>query len=112
VITILLLAPPHPGVSKEPAGLAADHPSIEILTAASAEEALEKLARNRRIDAVLLLPGSEAEALAATLAEEDPSAPPLFAPEGMGAIAGVIGLQDGGTGTLIEAVMAHLGPPS
>jgi hypothetical protein len=89
MITILVLAPAHRADSKEFVDYAADHPAVEIVVAAGAEEALEKLARNRRIDAVLVLPGSETAALAATLAEEDPSAPPLFAPEDVPEIPGV-----------------------
>ena len=106
MITILVLGPPHSG--SESAAHPAGHPSVEILAAASAEEALEKLARNRRIDAVLLLPGSEAAALAATLAEEDPSAPPLFAPSSIGAIDGVLGLPDGDFAGILEDIVRRL----
>ncbi len=59
---------------------AADDPSIEILTAAGTEEALEKLARNRRIDAVLLLADGDPDAAARAIHEEDPGAPPIFVP--------------------------------
>ncbi|HEY1252985.1 MAG TPA: hypothetical protein VGH97_17520 [Thermoanaerobaculia bacterium] len=106
MITILVLGPPHAG--PEHAAGAADHPSVEILAANRAEEALEKLARNRRIDAVLLLPGSEAAPLAATLAEEDPSAPPLFAAESMGAIPGVRGLPEGSFAACVEEIVRRL----
>ena len=91
MITILVLGPGSPMADPAPAG--ASDPSVEILAAASAEEALEKLARNRRIDAVLFLPGSQARELAETLADEDPSAPPLFAPASMGEIPGVRRLE-------------------
>lgn len=59
---------------------AAQDPSIEVMTAAGTEEALEKLARNRRIDAVLLLADGDPEATARAIHEEDPGAPPLFVP--------------------------------
>ncbi|MGE5414893.1 MAG: hypothetical protein ACM3NW_11995 [Syntrophomonadaceae bacterium] len=62
-------------------------PSVEILTACGADEALEILARNRRIDAVLLLGGAATTAKA--IREEDPAGPPLFAPAGAGEIPGV-----------------------
>lgn len=109
MITILLLGPSHadPG---QPTAMATGDPSVEILTAGNAEEALEKLARNRRIDAVLLLPGSPARELAEALAEEDPSAPPLFAPASMGEIPGAHRLSAGEPANLIAALLDHLEP--
>jgi hypothetical protein len=85
VITILVVAPAGTRLS----AFAASHPSVEILTAVETEDALEKLARNRRIDAVLLLPGAAALEIAETLREEDPAAPPLFAPASVGQLPGV-----------------------
>ncbi len=76
MITVLVLG----GSMDDFASLAADDPSIEVLTASGAEEALEKLARNRRIDAVLLAGAADAAALARAIHEEDPGAPPVFAP--------------------------------
>jgi hypothetical protein len=109
MITILVLGPR--GGSSEPDGYAASHPSVEILAAAGAEEALEKLARNRRIDAVLLLPGSEARDLASALAEEDPSAPPLFAPASMGELPpGVRTLSAEKPNALLQLVVQALEP--
>lgn len=72
-------------VGAEAEGLAAfgaSHPSVEIVTADGAEDALERLARNRRIDAVLLLDREGAEAAAALIREEDPAAPPIYAAAG------------------------------
>jgi hypothetical protein len=103
MITILVLGAPHAG--PETGG---GHPSVEILTAGTAEEALEKLARNRRIDAVLLLSGSEAAELASTLAEEDPSAPPLFAPASAGMVPGVLPLPDGDLARLLDEMVRRL----
>ena len=76
MITVLVVG----DSSRDFASLAVDDPSIEVLTASGTEEALEKLARNRRIDAVLLLADGDPEATAHAIHEEDPGAPPLFAP--------------------------------
>jgi hypothetical protein len=107
MITILVIGASH----REPApatAIATGDPSVEILFAGSAEEALEKLARNRRIDAVLLLASSPARELAQILAEEDPAAPPLFAPASMGEIAGVVGLAEGDFAALLDEVEKRL----
>jgi hypothetical protein len=58
---------------------AASGPSLEVMTAEEDEEILDKLARNRRVDAVLLMPGPGAAALAAAIREEDPAGPPMYA---------------------------------
>jgi|KBSSwiStaDraftv2_1062776.scaffolds.fasta_scaffold02608_13 hypothetical protein len=110
MITILVLG----GSNADPApatAIATDDPSVEILSAGSAEEALERLARNRRIDAVLLLPGSPARELAETLAEEDPAAPPLFAPKSMGEIAGARRLEAESSDALVRLIVQALEPP-
>ena len=109
MITILVLGASH-AEAAPPTAAASGDPSVEILSAGGAEEALEKLARNRRIDAVLLLPGSPARELADTLAEEDPSAPPLFAPSSMGEIAGVRTLPAEEPATLVELIVERLEP--
>jgi len=106
MITILLLGASH----GDPAPAGTGDPSVEILSAGTAEEALEKLARNRRIDAVLLLPGSPARELAEALAEEDPSAPPLFAPASMGEIAGVQTLLPEEPEELLKLLLERLEP--
>jgi hypothetical protein len=106
VITILLVGPSR----TEAIDYAQRHPSVEILSAFGAEEALEKLARNRRIDAVLLLPGSEAAELARTLREEDPSAPPLFAPASLGDLPGANRLPDGDAESQLDALVRALEP--
>ena len=58
--------------------------SFEILWAHSAEDAVEKLARNRRIDAVLFFDETAARQTAELLAGEGGAAPPLFQEEGSG----------------------------
>lgn len=61
--------------------LASENPSLELLHAGDVEEALDRLARNRRIDAVLLLVGPEtAREIAELILEEDPAGPPIFVP--------------------------------
>jgi hypothetical protein len=86
MITILAVGPDAEAL----AAFGASHPSVEIVTAHEAEEALERLARNRRIDAVLLLAGSEAGETVRLISEEDPGAPPLFS---SGDVAGVAGAR-------------------
>lgn len=76
MITVLVVGASADGFASP----AAEDPSIEVMTAAGAEEALEKLARNRRIDAVLLLADAEPAAAARAIHEEDPGAPPIFVP--------------------------------
>jgi hypothetical protein len=76
------------GAGAVAAGAGAD-PSLEVLIAKDAEDALEKLARNRRIDAVLIVDSRETAALAASIRDEDPAGPPLFAPASAGEVPGV-----------------------
>ena len=73
MITVLVAGPEEGAVD----GFAAGHPSVEIMTANGTEDALEKLARNRRIDAVLILAGGKTAESAALIREHPPGAPPL-----------------------------------
>jgi hypothetical protein len=75
VITVLVVSAPDPEVE----ALEGRHPSVEVLFSRDVEETLEKLGRNRRIDAVLLL-GLEPEPTAREILEDNPAAPPLYAP--------------------------------
>ena len=72
------------------------------------EDALEKLARNRRVDAVLLLDGASAAASAQTILEEDPAAPPLYAPEAAGPISGAQPLPNASSGELVATLARRL----
>ncbi len=90
----------------------ASHPSVEVVTAVGAEDALEKLSRNRRIDAVLILAGPDAEETARLVREEDPGAPPLFAPATAGKIDGVRPLFGASGLEVLEVLVATLGPRS
>ena len=54
------------------------NPSIEILYARGAEEAVEKLGRNRRIDAVLIAAANETSAIESAISDDEPAPPTLF----------------------------------
>jgi hypothetical protein len=73
MFTILVVAPEEPSLE----ALAGARPSIEVLRARGVDEAIEKLGRNRRVDAVLLLGPGAAEAIEEIRAE-NPAGPPLF----------------------------------
>jgi hypothetical protein len=89
--------------------VAARNPSVELLHATDVEDALDRLARNRRIDAVLLSDDPEtARGIAAMLLEEDPAGPPLFLAAASGAIAGVRPLPAGSPEDLLEAITREL----
>ncbi len=91
MFTILVVAPEGPALEK----LAQARPSIEILRAHTAEQALEKLGRNRRIDAIVIL-GPDALATIREIQEEEPAPPPLFTPASPGhSIPGVRALPEG-----------------
>lgn len=103
MITILVV-----GAADEEAGPAfgAAHPSVEIVTARGPEEALEALARNRRIDAVLILASPEARQTAALIAEEDPGAPPVFA--AVDGASGTRSVEPGPPQAMLERVVRAL----
>ncbi len=106
MITILAV-----GTGAEPlAAFGAEHPSVEVVTADGAEGALETLARNRRIDAVLILEGPGAAETARLVREEDPGAPPLFASAAAGEIPGVRALAAGSHTDLLTELIRAIGP--
>ena len=77
MITVLVVS--EPGRARDLDEAASRMPSLELLHAGDVEQALDRLARNRRIDAVLLLLDPEsASEVAKVVREEDPGAPPLF----------------------------------
>lgn len=106
MITVLVVAASEGAQSSQAFALA--HPSVEIMTAAGLEEALEKLARNRRIDAVLLLAGEDAVEVAATIREEDPGAPPLFCSGDAPEMPGVRRLEAATADGLLELIVHAL----
>lgn len=79
--------------------------TFEILWAHSAEDAVEKLARNRRVDAVLFFDDATARETAELLAGEGGAAPPLFQEEGSGG-DGIVSL---GRGDLFGELRRRLG---
>lgn len=79
--------------------------SFEILRADSAAQALEKLSRNRRIDAVLFFQEGLARETAGRIAEEDPAAPPLF----FAGRAAIPAVTDLGEAEVFSALEASLG---
>ncbi len=107
MISILVVAPGPESLTR----LAGRHPSVEILRARGAEEALEKLGRNRRIDAVLLLAGRENAGIVEEILEDNPAPPPLFLPAtGTGQPAGARALPAEDPGELLDLVLAEIGP--
>ena len=63
-------------------GLAADftggRSSVEVLLARGCDEAVDRLARNRRVDAVLLAAGGVNATIAAAICEDSLAPPPFF----------------------------------
>ena len=93
------------------ASFGASHPSIEVVAAHGAEDALERLARNRRIDAVLLL-GPDANETAGLIAAEDPGGPPLFASADSGEVRGARRLGAAAGESVLEELIRALEPGS
>lgn len=97
MITVLVVSDPDRARALDEA--ASRLPSLELLHADDVEQALDRLARNRRIDAVLLLRETRAAAeVARLILEEDPGAPPLY----------VVGIPVPGTQSLPAAQPAEL----
>jgi hypothetical protein len=71
------------------AGLGARRSSVEVLHAETPDDAVEKLARNRRVDAVLLLLPEGNAAAARAIREDVVPPPPLFTGAGHPAVPGV-----------------------
>jgi len=106
VITILAAGRGAAALALE--AVAAGRPSLEVMTAEDDEEVLDKLARNRRIDAVILMPGPGAAALAAAIREEDPAGPPVYGWGDAAAIDGVHGLAAKDAEQAIEEMVRAL----
>jgi hypothetical protein len=105
VISVLVVAAEG---SDEPEDLAGRHPSVEVLTAHGVEDALEKLARNRRIDAVLLLAGEANPAIVDAIRDDNPAHPPLYRPAGQPAPEGVRSLPAGPPADLLDLIRREL----
>ena len=103
MLTFLLIGNP-PGEDELPE----PDSSLEVLHARDAEEALEKLGRNRRIDAVLML-GAAAEPAAVEAIREDVIAPPpIFLAAGAPAIPGTRRVDGRNVLELLEAMVRTL----
>jgi hypothetical protein len=89
-------------------GLAARHPSVEVLTAHGVEDVLEKLGRNRRIDAVLLLSGEDSPTIVAAIEDDNPAHPPLFQPGGQRRLPGTRILAAERPEELIDLLLGEL----
>ncbi len=88
--------------------LAGRHPSVEILTAHGVEDTLEKLGRNRRVDAVLLLQEQGTAAIVGAIEEDNPAHPPLFQPAGQSRVPGTRILAAEEPSELIDLLLAEL----
>jgi hypothetical protein len=88
--------------------LAGRHPSVEILMAHGVEDALEKLGRNRRIDAVLLLAGPANPAIVGAIREDNPAHPPMYLPAGQPAPRGIRTLPAGEPAELLDLLLREL----
>jgi hypothetical protein len=86
--------------------------SLEVLHARDAGEAVEKLARNRRVDGVLVLSPGDAAAIVAAIREDVLSPPPIFLPEGAPEIRGTWTLAAREPARLLALVVETLGAGS
>jgi hypothetical protein len=104
VLSVLVLSPPDPEVE----ALAASHPSIEVLQAHDAGDAIEKLGRNRRIDAVLVAgwTGAAASGFVAEIHEDNPAPPPVFVVGGV--VPGARPLPFGALAAALDALEREL----
>ena len=84
------------------------NPSVEVLAAHGVEDALEKLGRNRRIDAVLLLAGEENPAIVGAIREDNPAHPPLFLSGGQASAGGVRYLPSADPEQLLDLIRLEL----
>jgi hypothetical protein len=105
MITILALGEAAPSVAETASGDA----SVEVLVSRDVEDALEKLARNRRIDAILITDSDRAAEFADAIRDEDPASPPLYAPASAAATAGVSPLTGATAEELLDGLIAALG---
>jgi uroporphyrinogen-III synthase len=104
VISILVVG----GEKEDIEEMEARYASVEVLTAHGVEDTLEKLGRNRRIDAVLLLSGEDARAIVAAIEEDNPAHPPLFQPAGRRRLPGTRILAAARPEELIDLLLGEL----
>lgn len=104
MITILVAGAAPQELSEFSSG----HPSVELVRAGAGEEVLDRLARNRRIDAVLLLGEAATSEVATLIRDEDPAGPPLYAPASAGPLAGVRSVDARAARDLFERIVSDL----
>ena len=104
MITILAVGPEAEAL----AAYCATHPSVEVVSAHGAEDALERLARNRRIDAVLLLDADDARETARLITEEDPAGPPVFSARQGAGEEGLRTIEAGSPAAMLDGVVRAL----
>jgi len=104
VLSILIVAPTNANL----AGLSGRNPSVEVLRADGQDDAVEKLARNRRIDAVLLLCGAENARILEAIREDIPAAPPVFLPADQTPLPRTRPLPGASPGELLDRVIQEL----
>ena len=104
MISVLVVAAAEPDLED----LKGRHPSVEVLMAHGVEDALEKLGRNRRIDAVLLLAGEANPAIVDAIREDNPAHPPMYLPAGRPAPRGVRTLPAGEPAELLDLLLREL----
>ena len=103
MITVLVV-----GGSPDLEGIAGRNPSLELLAAHGLEDALEKLGRNRRIDAVLVLEREAAASIVEGIREDNPAHPPIFLVRGEPPVPGTRALAADEPGRLIDLLLADL----
>ena len=106
MITILAVGQEASRVAEAATG----HASVEVLVARDSDEALEKLARNRRIDAVLITDSNDLTEVADVIRDEDPASPPLYAASAIGSAVGVRSLAGESPRELIHELIEALSP--
>lgn len=96
------------GAPERLSDLSARSSSVEILLARDADEAVDRLARNRRIDAVLLLAGGENAAIAAAIREDCFAPPPFFLSDSAQDLPGARRLPADEPGHLLDLIAGEL----
>jgi hypothetical protein len=104
MITVLVVT----GVEEDLKKVTGGHPAVEVLLAHGVEDALEKLGRNRRIDAVLLLAGEANSEIVGAIRDDNPAHPPLYRPAGQPAPDGVGTLPASGPAELLDLLRREL----
>lgn len=102
MIHVLVVGPP------ELSSLSTRRSSVEVLHSETPDDAVEKLARNRRIDAVLLLLGDGNAAVARAVREDVVPPPPLFTGAADPAVPGVRRLASTDPAEMLDLLRAAL----